>query len=52
MASTKCKDCPFKNNKTNEHCTVLFARKYKNSCSTYDVNGEKFAFVEGFLRRK
>ena len=35
---TLCKDCPMKEKKGKEDCMTLFARKYFNSCTTFDVN--------------
>lgn len=36
---TLCKNCPMRVKKDNkEDCMTLFARKYFNSCTTYDIN--------------
>lgn len=39
---TLCKNCPFKGIKTEtDSCTTLFAKKYHNSCVTYDITEHK-----------
>ena len=39
---TLCKNCPFKGIKTEtDSCTTLFAKKYHNSCVTYDIAKHK-----------
>lgn len=39
---TLCKNCPFKGIKTEtDSCTNLFAKKYHNSCVTYDISKHK-----------
>lgn len=39
---TLCKNCPFKGIKTEtDSCTTLFAKKYHNSCVTYDITKHK-----------
>ena len=39
---TLCKNCPFKGIKTEtDSCTILFAKKYHNSCVTYDITKHK-----------
>jgi len=39
---TLCKNCPFKGIKTEtDSCTTLFAKKYHNSCVTYDITRHK-----------
>ena len=39
---TLCKNCPFKGIKTEtDSCTTLFAKKYHNSCVTYDITEYK-----------
>jgi len=39
---TLCKNCPFKGIKTEtDSCTTLFAKKYHNSCVTYDISKHK-----------
>ena len=41
--STLCKNCPFKGVKRTEgSCTELFAKKYHNSCVTYDISKHQF----------
>lgn len=38
-----CKNCPFKGVKRTEgSCTELFAKKYHNSCVTYDISKHQF----------
>ena len=40
---TLCKNCPFKGVKRTEgSCTELFAKKYHNSCVTYDISKHQF----------
>ena len=40
---TLCKNCPFKGGKRTEgSCTELFAKKYHNSCVTYDISKHQF----------
>ena len=40
---TLCKNCPFKGVKRTEgFCTELFAKKYHNSCVTYDISKHQF----------
>lgn len=40
---TLCKNCPFKGIKrTESSCTELFAKKYHNSCVTYDISKHQF----------
>ena len=40
---TLCKNCPFKGVKITEgSCTELFAKKYHNSCVTYDISKHQF----------
>ena len=40
---TLCKNCPFKGvNRTEGSCTELFAKKYHNSCVTYDISKHQF----------
>ena len=42
---TLCKNCPFKGVKRSEgSCTELFAKKFHNSCVTYDIS--KHVFLE------
>ena len=42
---TLCKNCPFKGVKRSEgSCTELFAKKFHNSCVTYDIS--KYVFLE------
>ena len=42
---TLCKNCPFKGVKRTEgSCTELFAKKFHNSCVTYDIS--KYQFLE------
>ena len=42
---TLCKNCPFKGVKRTEgSCTELFAKKFHNSCVTYDIS--KHVFLE------
>ncbi len=42
---TLCKNCPFKGvNRTEGSCTELFAKKFHNSCVTYDIS--KHVFLE------
>ena len=42
---TLCKNCPFKGVKRSEgSCTELFAKKFHNSCVTYDIT--KHVFLE------
>ena len=39
---TLCKNCPFKGVKRTEgSCTELFAKKYHNSCVTYDISKQQ-----------
>lgn len=39
---TLCKNCPLKGIKTEtDSCTTLFAKKYHNSCVTYDITEHK-----------
>ena len=39
---TLCKNCPLKGIKTEtDSCTTLFAKKYHNSCVTYDITEYK-----------
>jgi hypothetical protein len=39
---TLCKNCPFKGIKTEtDSCTTIFAKKYHNSCVTYDITEHK-----------
>lgn len=39
---TLCKNCPLKGIKTEtDSCTTLFAKKYHNSCVTYDITKHK-----------
>ena len=39
---TLCKNCPFKGIKIEtDSCTTLFAKKYHNSCVTYDITEYK-----------
>ena len=41
--STLCKNCPFKGVKRTEgSCTELFAKKFHNSCVTYDISKHQF----------
>ena len=43
MYGTLCKNCPFKGVKRTEgSCTELFAKKYHNSCVTYDISKHQF----------
>jgi len=40
---TLCKNCPFKGVKRTEgSCTELFAKKFHNSCVTYDISKHQF----------
>jgi hypothetical protein len=40
---TLCKNCPFKGVKRTEgSCTKLFAKKFHNSCVTYDISKHQF----------
>ena len=40
---TLCKNCPFKGVKRSEgSCTELFAKKFHNSCVTYDISKHVF----------
>lgn len=40
---TLCKNCPFKGVKRTEgSCTELFAKKFHNSCVTYDISKHMF----------
>ena len=40
---TLCKNCPFKGVKRTEgSCTELFAKKFHNSCVTYDISKYQF----------
>ena len=40
---TLCKNCPFKGVKRSEgSCTELFAKKFHNSCVTYDISKHQF----------
>lgn len=40
---TLCKNCPFKGvNGTEGSCTELFAKKFHNSCVTYDISKHQF----------
>lgn len=40
---TLCKNCPFKDVKRTEgSCTELFAKKFHNSCVTYDISKHQF----------
>jgi hypothetical protein len=40
---TLCKNCPFKGAKRTEgSCTELFAKKFHNSCVTYDISKHQF----------
>lgn len=40
---TLCKNCPFKGIKRTEgSCTELFAKKFHNSCVTYDISKHQF----------
>lgn len=41
MGGTLCKDCPFKDKKGNEDCMTMFARKYFNSCTNYNIAEHK-----------
>lgn len=43
MYGTLCKNCPFKGVKRTEvSCTELFAKKFHNSCVTYDIAKHQF----------
>ena len=48
---TLCKNCPFKGVKRTEgSCTELFAKKFHNSCVTYDIS--KHQFLKEFEEQK